>query len=52
MTDTRDAATIERSLLDLAGALDAADPLHAHLEAFAGPRASAPTSTATRSGGR
>ncbi|MDR6142732.1 kynureninase [Microbacterium foliorum] len=35
MTDTRDAATIERSLLDLAGALDAADPLHAHLEAFA-----------------
>ncbi|WP_311258669.1 aminotransferase class V-fold PLP-dependent enzyme [Microbacterium sp. WCS2018Hpa-9] len=35
MTDTRDAATIERSLLDLAGALDAADPLHAHLDAFA-----------------
>jgi kynureninase len=35
MTDTRDAATIERSLLDLANALDAADPLHAHLEAFA-----------------
>ncbi|QDE35865.1 aminotransferase class V-fold PLP-dependent enzyme [Microbacterium foliorum] len=34
MTDTRDAATIERSLLDLAGALDAADPLHAHLDAF------------------
>ncbi|KIP92168.1 kynureninase [Microbacterium sp. MEJ108Y] len=26
---------MERSLLDLAGALDAADPLHAHLEAFA-----------------
>lgn len=35
MTDTRDPATIERSLLDLAGALDAADPLHAHLDAFA-----------------
>lgn len=35
MTDTRDAATIERSLLDLAASLDAADPLHAHLEAFA-----------------
>ncbi|KQR47930.1 kynureninase [Microbacterium sp. Leaf161] len=35
MTDTRDAATIEGSLHDLAGALDAADPLHAHLEAFA-----------------
>lgn len=35
MTDTRDVASIERSLLDLAGALDAADPLHAHLEAFA-----------------
>lgn len=35
MTDTRDAATIERSLLELAGALDAADPLHAHLDAFA-----------------
>ena len=35
MTDIRDAATIERSLLDLAGALDAADPLHAHLDAFA-----------------
>lgn len=35
MTDTRDAATIERSLLDLARALDAADPLHAHLDAFA-----------------
>jgi kynureninase len=35
MTDTRDAATIERSLLDLAGALDAADPLRAHLDAFA-----------------
>ncbi|MDN3445178.1 aminotransferase class V-fold PLP-dependent enzyme [Microbacterium sp. APC 3901] len=35
MTDTRDAATVERSLLDLAGALDAADPLHAHLDAFA-----------------
>ncbi|MFJ5000006.1 kynureninase [Microbacterium sp. NPDC088619] len=35
MTDIRDAATIERSLLDLAGALDAADPLHVHLDAFA-----------------
>ncbi|MFJ2542498.1 kynureninase [Microbacterium sp. NPDC087589] len=35
MTDTRDAATIEHSLLDLADALDAADPLHAHLDAFA-----------------
>ncbi len=35
MTDIRDAATIDRSLLDLAGALDAADPLRAHLDAFA-----------------
>lgn len=34
MTDIRDAATIERSLLDLAGSLDAADPLRVHLDAF------------------
>jgi kynureninase len=34
MTDTRDSATIERSLLELARALDAADPLRDHLDSF------------------